>query len=228
MLVQGVIQFKEDSPLRVFSATRGEGQRLKAGCFCTELALHVTMLGLLWWLRHTGRSDGASLHCTWGQDSSQKTQKWEITQEDFGPNALRNEILILLALLTAIPPLEIALRNVWVHQVFPEKGLYSVPGIFLCSGMLPPLPSPLHKYPKHFVDWRLAQRQVWWLQEVPCSRIGAKLHLLSTLMKALNSFPAVKVTFPVLVIQPWQKEELGQGLLHGNATTPSCWVSVII
>lgn len=47
MLVQGVIQFKEDSPLRVFSATRGEGQRLKAGCFCTELALHVTMLGLL-------------------------------------------------------------------------------------------------------------------------------------------------------------------------------------
>lgn len=47
MLVQGVIKFKEDSPLRVFSATRGEGQRLKAGCFCTELALHVTMLGLL-------------------------------------------------------------------------------------------------------------------------------------------------------------------------------------
>lgn len=92
--------------MRVFSAARGEEQRLKAKPAQYKCNLHVTMLGLL---QHTGTSDGVSLHCTWGQDS---TQKWEIIQEHFGLNTVRNEILILPPLLTAIPLLQVALRNV--------------------------------------------------------------------------------------------------------------------
>lgn len=125
-------------------------------------------------------------------------------------------------------PLQLALRDVWVHQVLPEKGLYPAPCVFLGSGVLPTLPSPTHKYPKHFVDRSLAQRQVWWLQEVPCSGIGAKLHFQSVLLKAVNGIPAIKVTFPVHVILSGQEEELGRGPLHGNATVPSGWVPVIV